>query len=293
MSLATPRTVTPAHLIPSETGHFAARDGIQLQYRVWLAEGAPRGTVVVMHGFAEHGMRYGHLVDVLVPAGWNVLSMDARGHGESGGTRVFCKSFQEYTDDLARGIALSREKLPGRQVLFGHSMGGLIALRLLIDQPRLVDALVVSNPALANKVQVPAWKVALAQVASRVSPGLTIPSGIPTSDVSRDPLEVAAYSQDPLVSKDATARWYTEFVQAQGEVLARAQDVRELPTLALVGDGDKIIDPQVTLAFFQRVAGSGQTVHTYPGFYHELINEPEADRARVLHDITSWLATHG
>lgn len=291
MTLATPRTAPHVHLLPSETGHFAARDHIQLQYRIWLAEGPVHGTVVVMHGFADHGMRYGHLVDVLVPAGWNVLSFDARGHGESGGTRVFCKAFQEYTDDLARAIALSREKLPGRQVLYGHSMGGLIALRLLMDQPRLVDALVVSNPALSNKVKVPVWKEGLAQVASRVSPGLSIPSGIPASDISRDPLEVAAYSQDPLVSKDATARWYTEFVQAQREVLERPRDVRDVPTLALVGEGDRIIDPAVTLAFFQRVAGSDQTIQTYPGFYHELINEPDADRARVLHDITRWLAT--
>jgi acylglycerol lipase len=277
-------------LLPQETGHFAARDGIQLQYRLWNAA-QPVGTIVVMHGFAEHGMRYGHLVDAVVPAGWSVLSFDARGHGQSGGTRVFCKAFQEYTDDLARAIGLARDKLPGPYVLFGHSMGGLVALRLLIDQPKLVDALVLSNPALANKVQVPAWKVGLAHVASRLSPGLTIPSGIPASDISRDPGEVAAYAEDPLVTKDATARWYTEFVGAQAEVLARPEPLRELPTLALIGDGDRIIDPQVSLEYLRRLQGPAQTLHVYPGFYHELLNEPEADRAQVLRDVLAWLAS--
>lgn len=280
----------PARLVPQDTGHFAVRDGTQLQYRIWHAA-QPRGTIVVMHGFAEHGMRYGHLVDAVVPAGWSVLSFDARGHGQSGGTRVFCKAFQEYTDDLSRAIALANEKLPGPLVLFGHSMGGLVALRLLIDQPRLVTALIVSNPALANKVQVPAWKVGLAQVASRLAPGLSIPSGIPASDVSRDPDEVAAYARDPLVTKDATARWYTEFVGAQTVVLARAQALRDLPILALVGDGDRIIDPQVTLEALRKLQAPQHKVIVYPGFYHELINEPPADRAQVLRDVLAWLAS--
>ena len=62
--------------------------------------------------------------------------------------------------------------------------------------------------------------------------------------------------------------------------------------LALIGDGDRIIDSQQTLEFLRRIEGRGLTVKTYAGFYHEIINEPEADRARVLADIATWLEAH-
>lgn len=285
MASAPPASATE----PAETGHFAAGDGTQLQFRVWPAAKA-HGTVLIMHGFAEHGLRYGHLVQALVPAGWNVVSFDARGHGHSGGTRVFCKAFQEYTDDLARAVALVKQKLPGRLYLFGHSMGGLITLRLLAEQPHLVDGAILSNPALANKVNIPGWKLGLAIGASRLAPGLSVPTGIPPEHVSRDPLEVTAYDKDPLVSKVATARWYTEFVKAQADLLTRPQALRDVPLLFLVGDGDRIIDPQVTRDFYARLDGRDATEHVYPGFYHELINEPAPDRARVISDATTWLA---
>ena len=100
---------------------------------------------------------------------------------------------------------------------------------------------------------------------------------------------VRDYAQDPLVSKKATARWYTEFCQAQAEVLAAPERQREVPMLPLLGDADLIADPGPSQAFFGRTGERTQLV-VYPGFYHELLNEPPTDRARVLADIGTWLA---
>jgi alpha-beta hydrolase superfamily lysophospholipase len=277
------------HLPPQQTTHIAGVDGIQLQLRAWRAE-APLGTVVVVHGFAEHGLRYGGLVDALVARQWNVLTYDHRGHGHSGGTRVFVTRFAEYTEDLARMVAWAQAELGGPVVLFGHSMGGLITLRTLLDRPMLAAAAVLSNPALANKVVVPAWKEWLGQGASKLWPTLAIPSGIPPEHVSRDPEMVRDYAHDPLVSKQATARWYTEFCQAQAEVLAAPDKLRELPMLALIGESDLIADPGPNKAFFGKT-GPRTQLSVYPGFYHELLNEPPADRDRVLADIGHWLSS--
>lgn len=274
--------------IAQDPGHFAAHDGIRLHYRIHPPLAEARGGVLVMHGFAEHGGRYAELVDALTPAGYAIMTFDARGHGKSGGTRVYVESFAEYVHDLRAAIELASRLLPQPLYLFGHSQGGLIALRTLIDAPDLVKGLIVSNPALANKVQVPMWKALLAKGASRFAPRLTIPSGVPASDISRDPEAVRAYASDPLNCKDATSRWYTEFLGAQDEVLRRPGDLRGLPTLALIGTGDRIIDADVSRAYFDRVGSAAQVI-LYPGFYHELIHEPEADRTRVLADIRGWL----
>lgn len=283
---------------PTHSDILNTADGLQLQSRAWTPTGTCKGTVLVQHGFAEHGGRYGHLVDALLPAGYAVTSFDARGHGRSGGTRVFVERFDSYLDDLKLALDATKQKLPGPIFLFGHSMGGLIVAKFLEQNGAAgmkqmgVQGSILSNPALANKVKIPAWKSTLAQVMANIAPKLRMPSGIPPEDVSRDMAEVRAYDADPLNVKVATARWYTEFVAAQAQTLARPETLRDIPLLALIGDGDRIIDPQATLEFLRKIESHVLTVKTYAGFYHELINEPEADRARVLADTVAWLDAH-
>ena len=274
---------------PTFTGTLTTSDGLQLQTRAWVPEGA-KGTVLVHHGFAEHGGRYGHLVDALLPAGFAVATFDARGHGRSGGTRVYVERFDSYLEDFALAVDDAARKLPAPLFLFGHSMGGLVVAKFLQQQGlHGAKGAILSNPGLVNKVKIPGWKSGLAVAASKFAPKLRVPSGLPPEDISRDPAEVRAYDADPLNVKVATARWYTEFLAAQAQTLARPETLRDVPLLAVIGDGDRIIDAQQTLSFLQRVEGRTLTVKTYPGFYHELINEPPADRARVLADIVTWL----
>src|SRR3989337_1323763 len=72
-------------------------------------------------------------------------------------------------------------------VLYGHSMGGLIALGyVLADPPRPApDLLVLSAPAIAAIVA--RWKRALADVLGYVTPRLEVPNDLPAGGLSRDP----------------------------------------------------------------------------------------------------------
>ncbi len=272
---------------PAEAGHFSSGDGVQLQYRIHRGQD-PKFSVLVVHGFAEHGNRYGHVVDELVPAGAAVMTYDQRGHGTSGGKRVFVSRFGEYGDDLALALELAGRKLPQPLFVLGHSMGGLIVLLAARKKPAGVAGWIVSNPGLRNKVPVPAWKESLAKVASSLAPGLSIPSGIPPSHVSRDKDEVREYDGDMLNNKNATARWYTEFVAAQADLLAQPEALQGLPLLVQVGDGDLIVEPAATLDFVSKT-GPSTELKVYPGLYHEIYNELAADRQRVLADLRGWL----
>lgn len=271
-----------------ETGHFAASKGVQLHYQVHHAESA-RGGVLILHGFAEHGGRYDHVVKALVPRGFSVMTYDHRGHGLSGGRRVFVERFGEYVADAELALELAARRMPQPLYIIGHSMGGVVALLLARQRPAAVRGWVLSNPALCAAVAIPTWKVALARGASRAVPGLSVPSGIPPEHISRDADEVRNYAADKLNSKSATARWYTEFTAAQDEVLRDPQAIAGLPMLALIGEGDLIIEPKVSLQFLASIAGPSVDVRRYPGMYHELFNEIPADRDQVLQDLLAWL----
>jgi alpha-beta hydrolase superfamily lysophospholipase len=265
-----------------------ARDGTRLHVAIDAPADARAG-VVIHHGFAEHGGRYDEVVARLNAAGVATLRFDARGHGRSTGRRGHVDHFSQYLTDLAEMLDVARDALPRPLALLGHSQGGLVALRYLLDAPGAVDGLIVSNPALVVRAAVPGWKKVAGRVFSRAWPTLAVPTGLPPDSISRDPAEVAAYADDPLIFKVGSARWYTEFVDAQQAVLAAPGRLRTAPLLGLLGMGDPLIDATASDRFLQGVAADPVTVHRYDGLYHELVREIRADRERVFADLLGWL----
>ncbi|MCC6624728.1 MAG: lysophospholipase [Deltaproteobacteria bacterium] len=273
----------------SETGIHQGHKGVPIHWRLDRPDGAgaPRALVLVSHGVAEHMGRYQHVSDALVAAGYAVARLDHRGHGASGGPRVFVERFGDYVTDLhaVLGVVKLRVGAP-KTFLLGHSMGGLIAIHHLLAHPGAVDGAVVSGPALGLSLAVPAWKDALGKVMSTVWPKLAIPTGVDPGLVSRDPAVVSAYANDPQVTKKATARWYTELLAAQKDANERALELGG-PLLVLVGGLDKLVSVSAIERWFPRVAAQDKTIIPYPALYHEVMNEPEKDV--VLGDIRRWL----
>jgi alpha-beta hydrolase superfamily lysophospholipase len=269
---------------------------------------ASRGLIVLVHGYCEHRGRYRHVAEHLAAQGYAVFCGDLRGHGESGGERGFVHRFGEYLDDvtafLSEAESLYDENVsrgsqggsapavrggePLRPLLVAHSLGGLIALQYVLAYPTAVRAIALSSPFLGIKVKVPVWKRGLGLVASLAHPTLRLPNGLDAADVSHDPEVVTAYATDPLVTHEATARWFTETTAAQSDSRMRANRVR-LPTLFLTAGDDRIVDSEVSQNVFARIGASDKMLNVYPGLFHEIFNELQPDRQRVLSDLSSWL----
>ena len=274
-----------------ESGSLQRPDGTRIAWRYVPAVGAaPKALVVVSHGVAEHVGRYAHVIAHLAAAGYAVIAGDHRGHGDSSGKRVFVNRFREYTDDLQAVVEVGKAKSGAKKVaLLGHSMGGLIAVGHLLDHPGAVDLAVLSSPGLGIAVAVPKWKDALGRLMSKVWPSLSIPTGIGPELVSRDAAVVQAYASDPKVTKTATARWYTEFLDAQVRAFAEAKRVT-LPVVVLTAGKDGLVSPAAQERWFQAIGSSDKTLIPYPELFHEIMNEPE--QKVVLGDIVRWLDRH-
>jgi len=262
-------------------------DGIPISLVHWPAPSArPRWTLLIAHGLGEHAGRYQAFAEWFVRHDAEVVALDHRGHGLSGGPRGHTPSLQRLLDDLDQVISLVYPP-PGRPlVLIGHSLGGLIAVAYALAYPERIDRAVFSAPALLVKQRVSVVKVALSRALSRLTPGLALANEIDVRLLSRDQSIVEAYRTDPLVHNRISARLYRETIGRGRQLIARAPRLR-VPFLLLHGEADGLVDPRGSRAFFARATAPGRAFKTYPGLYHEIFNEPE--RERVFEDILAWL----
>ncbi len=269
---------------------LTSRDGTSLFLRTWAGD-APAGELLfVLHGYGEHSGRYDHVARHFAALGYNVAALDLRGHGKSGGQRGHVNAFSEWLDDTDAGLSAARKTYSqARSVtVVAHSMGGLVALRHLLERPGAFNRYVVSAPFFGVAMPVPAWKSTLGKLMSRIYPGLSMPSGIPAEFVSHDPEIVAKYNSDELNHHVATARFYTEALASAAWVTDNLGKLAT-PGLWLVAGEDNVSDSRLMKAAHARITASTPRLIEYPGFYHEMFNEPPADRARVFADVLAFL----
>src|SRR4051812_15691936 len=249
-----------------------------LYTETFVPAGTPRGVVLISHGYAEHCGRYREVAHVVVNAGWAAFAYDVRGHGQSPGQRGYIERYAIYLEDHAAMLDAARGLVAGDApvVLCGHSNGGLIVARALADErPPKVTAAILSSPFLRMRLAVPAYRLLLGRIASRIAPRLSQPSGLVVEDLTHDKAKQAERIADKLCFDVATARWFTEALAAQDYVFAHADRI-SVPTTWLVGGDDPIADPARSRAVSAKVTGA--KYHDFVGMRHEVFNETERDK---------------
>jgi alpha-beta hydrolase superfamily lysophospholipase len=266
-------------VIQSTTHSIEAPDGTRLLVREWEAA-SPWAAVLVVHGIGEHSGRYEQTGADLATAGLATISFDLRGHGSSGGHRVYTPNFDRLLDDLAAMLEETRRRgLP--TVLLGHSLGGLIAFcYALSDRPR-PDYLVLSAPALDSTV--PAYRKFLGRILNRITPKLMMKNDFRGEQLSRDAAVGRAYFADPLVQTKTTVRLGIEAFRAM-EYADQYGYRLEVPTLVIHGAADTLVPPTASapltrLALVER--------HLLPQFRHESFNEVGREQAISL--VVDWI----
>jgi alpha-beta hydrolase superfamily lysophospholipase len=273
--------------VTSTDGSFEGVGGTAIAWRRVDPADAPRGVVVVAHGYAEHFGRYEDFARHLASRGLAVVGLDHRGHGRSGGPRGHCLDFDEMVQDLRTLVALAESWWPGvPRVLFGHSMGGVIAFLYLLRHPDTVRAGALSCAAFAVPAQGPAWQLALATGLAAVAPRFPFTSNLDERALARDPAVGRAYVGDPLVHRRATAGFVRAFRWAQARALRDAH-LLAVPLLILQGDCDRLVTPAGSAAIAARLRCEHELV-SLAGYYHELLNEPAAERAKVVQLLDAW-----
>jgi alpha-beta hydrolase superfamily lysophospholipase len=112
---------------------------------------------------------------------------------------------------------------------------------------------------------------------------------VPPESISRDPAVVEAYVDDPLVFE----RTPPELLAMAGTVTAmffEAIPKITIPVLLIHGEDDRLCALSGAELVHTQLVTTDKTLLTYPGLYHEVLNEPEKDR--VIADVVTWLDAH-
>ncbi|MBN2580056.1 MAG: lysophospholipase [Pirellulales bacterium] len=267
--------------------YFIGRGGVRLYFQGWLPEGPRKATVAVIHGIDEHSGRYARLARRLNTHGYAVYGFDLRGHGRSSGERAWIASFEDFLDDAEAFLQRVRQEAPELPLfLLGHSMGGEVAVWLVLTRYPSLSGLILSAPALRTGGKVFPLLRRLARLVSRIFPRLRL-TRLGYRFMSRDPEVIENFRTDPLVNHGKfPVRTGAEILRIMGEIQRRGGQVR-LPLLVLHGTGDFVTDYRGSREFYERAASPDKTLRLYDGLYHEIFSEPERDQ--VIGDVISWL----
>lgn len=276
-----------------ESGFFPGHGRRQprIFWQHWRPRQLAMAPVVLVHGLSEHSGNYEHVAAYLVDRGVPVWALDHRGHGRSGGPRVFVEDFDHYLADLGTLVERVTAAAGESPALVGHSMGGLIAIAYALQRPATLRALVACSPWLATRLHVPLPLRLLTPVLAAVTPRLQLhkAGGYDAGDyaiLSRDPAVQARHASDPLRCRVTTPRWFHECIKAQRRVSRSAAELR-LPLLFLVAGSDPMVEPQAAADFFHRVSSQDKTYVEYPDRVHELFNDIGYEE--VLATLYRWL----
>jgi acylglycerol lipase len=260
--------------------HGLTRAGVVQLRRYWPADDA-RAALLLVHGIGEHSGRYGRVAEGFNAAGIDVVAIDLTGFGGSGGRRAYISDFDQFVDDVADQLAEVRALgLP--TVLYGHSMGGLVALLTVLEHraPR-PDLLLLSGPALETGI--PGLLRVATPLVARVAARLPVPSPIAGDVLATDPEVAVAYFADPANVTVTTPALGAALLGAIRWANAHLDEL-DVPTLVVHGGDDRLVPTRSSEAL-ARLPGVERRV--YDGLRHEVHNEPSGPA--LVSEIADWI----
>lgn len=260
-------------------------DGLRLFALELTQEKNIHAVILFVHGFAEHSAMYESWAQRFMDKGYAFLGFDLRGFGRSEGKKGHIDRFQQYLDDVDRMIQYAKEKFPGKPlILYGHSMGGSIAINYALRKSHDLRVVIATSPWLRLSVNVGWLLKILVKIAHRIMPKFSRKAGLDINQLSHDPKVKEAFNKDPLVHQNLTLRTFTQVNKYGKHALDNAGKL-DKPMLLMHGSGDKITSHKASRAF----ASQNNKVHykEWEGLYHELHNEFEKEEVFVY--ILRWL----
>lgn len=282
-----------------------------LSLLVFAAEKA-KASLQIVHGMEEHKERYIAFAEFLAKNGYNVVVADLRGHGEDAPllSHIADKKGDELIlEDQKLITKYIKERFDAPLVLFGHSMGSIIARVMLQKDSKEFKKVILSgyvnpNPASGVAVCLGGFTKLFKGGKGHSKLLTTLAVGNFSKAVkdrktdldwlSYDEENVNKYIESPLCGVEFTVGSYCALFHLLNQMgkAGKYQEVNpELPILLASGvddpcaGGDK--GRTASKKVLEKAGFKDLTVITYQGMRHEILNEKE--KAKVMNDMLEFL----
>lgn len=302
------RTIPPA----AHEGRWTLADGHEVRRIDWQrSSSAPRGSILFMPGRADFYEKYLESLDQWHRAGWRVTAADWRGQAGSGrlGNDMVTghiDDFSTWTADLAYMWKQWSAETEGPHVLIGHSMGGHLIMRAMVDGLVHPDAAVLSAPMLGmNGPPLPLPVLhGVAAMMTRMGdpmrqawkwsekPG-ELPAGranLLTHDADRYADEAWWRESRPELAMGPASWGWVERAYASWRVLEApgALEKVDVPVLIVSTSSDKLVSHAANIRGAARLP-KGKLVAFSEEAHHEILREIDQVRDRMMAEITTFL----
>ena len=263
-----------------------SKDGSNLKYYSWLPNKKINVAIGIIHGLGEHSNRYDDFAEYFCKKGFGVYSIDLRGHGKSEGKRGHINNFKKLIDDSEEMfINIRKENLNVPMVMFGHSLGGCIALNYLCEnQSKEIDLAIISSPWLKTVLEPPKFIIYIQKILVGLFPSFTLNNRLDPYHLSKNTNKVKKYIKDPLVHNRISLKMFSEVNKAIDKIENESEKIN-IPVLLLHGKKDNIISFKGTKKISKKINNSKLIL--YEGLYHEPHNDLEKNE--ILDNYTSFI----
>ena len=304
------RRSIPAH---ARETRWTAPDGHGLRRIDWPgARETARGSILFLPGRGDAYEKYLETLEQWHRAGWRVTAADWRGQAGSGRmgddpVTGHIDDFSSWIDDLAAFWDDWKADTPKPHVIAGHSMGGHLVMRALVEKRVDADAAVLSAPML--NMGGPPLPLGVLHGAAKLMTRIGAPTR-PAWKWSEKPGEIPAGRQDLLTHDDdryADELWWreerpelvmgpgswgwVERAYASTRILEApgAMEAVTVPVLIVSTANDKLVSHPAAVRAAGRLP-KGELLAFGEEAHHEILREVDAVRDRAMDGIATFLA---
>lgn len=268
----------------------------QIHLRIYGKNDLQGGRLLfLIHGQGEQSDRYEHFPSYLRSCVDAIVCVDLPGHGRSQGNRGHIENFDQYSQAVLLGLEAAQKWFASKATLkktylFGHSLGGLIAIRTLFLHANLnLAAVSISAPLLDVSFPIPRLKSFFGKLVEPLLGRIKLDNELDANLLSHDPEVVAEYSRNPLNHHWVSPRF---FVQLMKEMEETRNNVGPFAYNLLLESplNDGIVSSKASFQFFKNLKMQNsriKEVTAFPGFFHESFNEIGKERAFTA--LEAWL----
>jgi alpha-beta hydrolase superfamily lysophospholipase len=299
-------------------------DGTRLFLRRWTPPSPAKAVLLVVHGMAEHSLRYGPLALTLIPEGFETWAADARGHGLTadpgvndkgkGGLLGHCadrEGFFRVVADINVLVDAIKEARPGLPLfILGHSWGSFLTQAYIEAHGDRLAGCLLSGTRGPEGLKIAAGVPLMALLALVHGPRKPSPLARSLADgaynkyfrpnrgpyvwLSRDPVQADGFAADPLCGFHCSSGFYRDLLRGLRDIHrseAMARIPASLPVYVFSGSADPVGNrgesPAALVRAYRSLGVKDLEFVLYPEARHELLNE--TNREEVMGNILHWL----